>query len=360
MLYYCTHLRVNEELTRDILIDMYIDWIMNSANKMDGLEYDGSQCFEYSVDSKKLRIEDFEDYGILGLQFITSDNNRNMTFIVEVMFDYINEYLDLNFYNEIKDDSVYHGIKGIPNIFKMLLTSDYILDDNNIKIDNKPHYMSRNEYDDMLSKIYNLPIVVLNRDIKGNKLCVVNPNKLAEKLYGIAHVVVINRANDPQLEILYPNTYKEKISKDKEIKMIALCFEGVNEYLKRVNSEYFNYDDLLNMRLDYVQSVNEKNSKATFDMFRDEVEELEERLEFLRNEFKTLNDEMISLSEKEILLNKKLEESSREAILYTSKTGYEDDRKVLIDLLNKIYGNFHPKKPFRKIPVLKSIIEGQE
>ncbi len=360
MLSYCTHLNVNSVLDRESVIHMFISWIQDGWNHMDNLEYDGSFSFEYSVGLKTLKIEDFDEQGILGLQFITSENNRKMTFIVEVMFDYINEYIDLNFYNELDDESVYHGIKGIPNIFNTILESEYVLEDNSMKISDKPHYMSRNEYDDMLKRSYNLPVVVLNKNSKINQLCVVNPNKLANKLYGIAHVVVINKAGESQLEILYPNTYKEKIQKDNEAKMLAICFSDIMEYHLRVNNEYLKYDDLVNIKLQDQHHMNEKDSKETLSLYKDEIYIYEEELKMLEEEYKQLNEEMILLNDKQKFLNKKKEESSKEAILFTTKTDYEEDKQVLYKLLKTKYNNYLPKTPFRKIPVLKSILGSQE
>lgn len=359
MLEYCTHLCVNETLEKDILCHMFIDWIQNSFNKMEGLEYDGSYDYEYEVNQKVLNIHDFKEQDVLGLKFINKDNNRNMTFIVDLTFDYIGYTIDMRFYVELDDRSTYHGIKGIPNIFKILLGSEYMKDDGGMSISIKPHYMSRYEYDHMISQYHGLPIVVLNKNYKENKLCAVNPNILAEKLYGIAHVVVINDSNMPSVRIVYPNTYKEEIAYHNENKMIAMSVSCIRDYLKKVNSEYYSFDELMNMMYFKKYELSEADHLETYKMFEDEVEGLRDIVEQLKADCKQLNEELMLLTEREKQLKHKLD-NKKEVLLYTTKTDYDEDQKQLMRLLKKIYGNFEPKTPYRKIPVLKSIIGGQE
>ena len=76
MISYCTQVNVNHDFNQNILIDMFLNWLDHSKNKINNLNYDYSSSFEYKEERKCLKIEDFNEVGVLGIQFTTSDNYK--------------------------------------------------------------------------------------------------------------------------------------------------------------------------------------------------------------------------------------------------------------------------------------------
>ncbi|MFQ7319124.1 MAG: hypothetical protein ACLRO0_10145 [Massilimicrobiota timonensis] len=64
-----------KHLTQDKLIDILLEWLEHSKNKMNGLNYDGRIPFQYEIDHKILNIQIFEQR-YLTLYFSTKDNYK--------------------------------------------------------------------------------------------------------------------------------------------------------------------------------------------------------------------------------------------------------------------------------------------
>ena len=117
-----------KHLTQDRLIDMLLEWLEHSKNKMNGLNYDGRIPFQYEIDHKILNIQIFEQR-YLTLYFSTKDNYKNTHFIVEIIYDLIDEKIHLRFSKETSNESRYISAVSIPALFKTIMTSPYIEDD---------------------------------------------------------------------------------------------------------------------------------------------------------------------------------------------------------------------------------------
>ena len=127
MINFYTKVNVDETFNQETLLEMFFVW-MNSTkiNKMETLNYQNEVSYVCEEEKKKLRIEDFKENKVFGIQFTTSDNNRHAQFVVETMFDYGNQTLDLGFYKEMLKDSTYFPSMNLPKIFIQLLQSSLL------------------------------------------------------------------------------------------------------------------------------------------------------------------------------------------------------------------------------------------
>lgn len=86
-----------KNLNQDILIDFLWDWLEHSKNKMEGLYIEKTFPFEYEVDHKHLKLQIFDEK-YFTIYFSTQDNDKNTHFIVEVIYDMLEEKNTFTFF----------------------------------------------------------------------------------------------------------------------------------------------------------------------------------------------------------------------------------------------------------------------
>ena len=348
MISYYTQIQVNQTFNSEILISMFLDWLSNSKNKIEHLNYKNQSSFEYKEDRKSLKIEDFHEYHILGIQFITSDNYKKAQFIVEIMYDYMNQTLDLGFYKELNLDSKYISAISLPKIFINLLNSNYILKDSYLKIQNIPYYRTYKEVNQLLKENHQYPLILLTR----NEKCIVHPVKLSEKLYGIGHVICIKNQKDTTMEIVYPNHDIERIENELESKMIAICYEKVLNYSIQEHTQNYMFDELVQARL-----LQEKQSTDELETFyQSEVEINQKEVKEYEELYKQTKLEYEQLLKRKEELNEYLKSINQQVIL-TMSSNNMDKQQLLLDIVNKAYQSIPKNKKYRKKDILASIIK---
>lgn len=166
-----------KHLTQDKLIDILLEWLEHSKNKMNGLNYDGRIPFQYEIDHKILNIQIFEQR-YLTLYFSTKDNYKNTHFIVEIIYDLIDETIHLRFSKETSNESRYISAVSIPALFKTIMTSPYIEDDV-YSFNNQAH---RIIHVDQLKEVKTKKPLIYMRTRW------IDANRLAREVLGLAHV----------------------------------------------------------------------------------------------------------------------------------------------------------------------------
>lgn len=350
MICYYTHINVNETFNQSVLISMFLEWLETSKNRINDLNYNQEKSFEYIEKRKQLLIEDFEEYKTFGIKFTTSDNYKKAQFVVEIMYQYELQTLDLRFYKELNEDSKYVSAISLPRIFMMILSSDYVEKDQNLMIQSKPIYMSYKEYNELLNEEHELPLVVLTFENK----CCINPFKAAEKLLGLGHVVCIYSKKKPSISIQYSKYENEEIEASTEAKTIMDCFNRLLQYSLQTHDQNDSFDDLVHDRL-YKQHASsqelEEFYQNEYEEVKKDVDEYEELLVQVQKEY----NEIVLMKEK---LEKKYLTFEKEAILF-AKENDEQKREFVLDLINRTLRTFD-NKAYRKKDVLTSIKKENE
>lgn len=193
MIVYETKLQTND-LTDDILIDMFINWISNTKRNNMELKYPIVVPYECINDKKSISIN--KDL-MLNIIFINKDNEQNISFIAEILFDEKNQIIDMIL--KIESIEIISNTISIPNIFRNILSSKYMLNDHEIDYYDKPRRMNGKRYIEIQEKIYQLPIIIYhNRNKKAQE-------KLTREIYGNAHVFYSVINDDNTIEVIYPN-----------------------------------------------------------------------------------------------------------------------------------------------------------
>lgn len=349
MISYYTHIQVKENFNEEVLISLFLDWLNNSKNKIDNLNYEYQSSFEYVEERKQLKIEDFNEYQVFGIQFTTSDNYKKAQFVVEILYNYSNQTLDLGFYKELNEDSKYISAISLPKIFVTLLKSEYIKQDRDLIIQDEPIFLNYKQFK-YLPKHHDYPLVVLNK----NKKCIVNPFKLAQKLFGLAHVICIRNNDDLSMKIYYPNDDIEKIEEDNEIKMIKECYDQVLDYSIQEHTQNYMFDELIKARL----HEETKSSEEFENMVQTECNKLKKEVIELEKEHKEKYEEYLRL--KKLIDEIHNDNQNKQIELLIMKENNEAKKELLKDLIERrmrALNTTNKNKIYREKDIYESIMK---
>lgn len=361
MLCYHTQLEVNDDFHKEILFDMFFDWLQTTKNKMNGLAFNNKLPFSYQVKNKKLIIQDFKQQETLVILYTTSNNEKNNHFIVEILYSYTQHTLNLNFYITMTSESTYFSNVSIPQIFRTLIKSPYILKDQTLSIDEKPIFIKQSTYQRMKKTHYHLPLVIIHLS-KHKKGCI-HPYYLAKELIGIAHVICLTDAKEDLYSIItirYPNKqdYQQKVSPvDNEKIIIHHISNKLRNYYIQEQTHIPSYQKLQEIELKNKHQTSLHDNQLFQEQFQQVICEKKAELEFFKSQYQ----ELLSKKEKLIQHNKQLElekEKIKETpLLICQKEQVEEFQNFLIRFIEAKLNNLDPTETYRKRTVLQSIIE---
>lgn len=278
-------------------------------------------------------------------------------FVVEIIYSYDDKVIHLGFYKEINEQSKFIEKISIPRIFKDLLLSSYIKEENGLMIKKNPHYLSLREYKVLKKKPCQLPIVVLMR----NKRCCINPVKLSKEILGIGYVLcVYTKSHDLTAKIIYPDGFIENIEIQNEFKMIKDIGEKVRIYMIQENNQYYSFDELLKLKLHKEHNNKKEENKEYETYFLKEINKLKRDIEALKQEYKDMKDKHYQLQQTDQLLEKKLALACQDALLISKDKDYEKYQKLVLDVLERVVNDLPMEDNFRKRDVIKSVLRSQE
>lgn len=358
MICFYTRAKVNENFNKNILLKMFFQWLdQKDKNRMNGLDYNGEDSYQYSINKKTLKIEDFKDNKTFGIQFIMEDPYRKSCFKVEVIYLYEEYILDFVFHKEINEESQFVGAISIPGIFKDLLLSGYIEEDDQLRIQEKPFFIGQREYKALKNKKHYLPLVVLYR----NQKCCVDPIKLNKEVFGIGHVICVHTKSQQQIaKIIYPDGFIETLEQRKEFLMIKEIREKLRIYMIQENNEYYTFDELLNLKLHKEHHHKKEENKEYKQYFIKEIQKLKEDIEELKQEYTDKQLEYQKIKEENEMINTKLSLDYQNALIILKDENYEEYQKILIDVLKKKVNDLPLEDNFRKRDIINDILRSQK
>ncbi|MCD7893474.1 MAG: hypothetical protein LUG60_07205 [Erysipelotrichaceae bacterium] len=347
MLCYYSFLHTINTFNKDILIQMYINWLQRTKNQMPNLNYHGEDDFYYTVPHKELIIKDFKDKG-LNISFKTNDNIKNNRFTVEIL--YLNHTLHLKFYKEITDQSIYIDKVSIPGIFRDLFHSSYILNDDVFKISDKPYYLDR-----LTDANTELPIIVL----KGPNYRL-DPKELAYQLTGNAHIVCLNDCKSA-IMIKYPHqnikVFKSSYKESHHRLLLRLC-DTIRNYCINLNHSY-SYQQLYEMELQEKQKDFKQSTIEIKEYYENEINEKQMMLQMFQEEYL----EKCQLLEKTKKLNSELNHKSQllnyEPLLINQEDN-EEYYTYMMNLLQITLRNLDNNEIYRRKDIIESIIKANK
>ena len=353
MLCYSTLVDVSEEFNKDILLNYYFEWLNSTRNKMEGLSYNHESSFVYEVKNKKLRIEDFKEHSLFGIYFSTRDNEKNYEFNVEILYNYDYSTLTLNFYKMMHEDSTNVASLSLPRIFKTLISSEYILKDYNLRLKAEPYFFDQNRYEKVMQTPHDFPVVVLTK----NKKCLLHPYNLAEGLFTIGHVVVVNTNQKPTATIYYPDGSEENIDKYPEKYMTNLICEKARNYVLDNNLQYLTFDDYMRLRLETIHNEKKESLQEFESYFDTEITDLTHQVTKLKQDYELYYQQFNKLTKQKEELETQVYSQNKEPLLISKDKDITKKMELLLDIMNTTLRDLPDEETYRKRDILLSIKE---
>lgn len=323
MFSYFTQFKVSDRFGKEKLTDLFIDWLYQTRNKMEGLNYQQQNKFEYTIGKKTIKIQDFTEFHHFGIQFITTYNRSDAKFVVETILDYKNHVLHLYFKKEFTEQSKYVPGNSIPNIFKTLLALE------ESTVDRKPLFLSFKEYL-QYKKHITKPVVILYRQQR----CLLDPFLLNQDILGLGSVICIPTKKTPSIQIAYPDDSFEDIPFTHKSATISVIIDSLQQYLNH-HLDICTFDDFIKLQLKEEHQLYEDIKESTASDLEREVELLKKEIQEIEEMNLILGKERLSLQNELFRLERIEKTYEKEALLVTSKFDEQDEKAVIMELIRK-------------------------
>lgn len=303
-----------KNLNQDILIGFLWDWLEHSKNKMEGLYIEKTFPFEYEVDHKHLKLQIFDEK-YFTIYFSTQDNDKNTHFIVEVIYDMLEEKIHLRFSKETSHDSRYISAVSIPVLFKNILVSPYIKSDI-YPLSYKAHHVK--DIEAMKVQEHQLPILYMHTTY-------IDANLLARKMLGLAHVCYCqNQKEEGYIEII--DNHESRIfqlnKKRQSLYQIYELNELLrNEIIKKYKNHMPSYEQLYQNQILHQQNMIMKNAYDYQEEFKKEIKRQQIEVDELKDIYHMLMED----KQKALKQNQKL-----------MQVGQYHDALIYVDHMDKI------------------------
>lgn len=351
MLCYYTILKTNDSFHQNELIDMVIDWLENTKNKMEGLNFQGHLPFEYKIQQKHFIIREFQNH-FLSIYFSTKDNYKHTHFIVEIIYNQITQQLHLRFSKEMTNDSKYIFSISIPKIFKTIIQSSFIEQDTYAFCD---HAYKINHIQQIQQMSLTIPIVFM-------KTRQINAHQLAKELIGIAHVFYHPKQKEERsISIIYPLNHEEyKVSRHKsnKVQIDEIAEQIRNFHIQNNKSQMLSYESLYHQQLQDEHEHLIQHTQEYQVTFEDEIKRQQKEIDELKELYEILSQEYQALEKENALLRQKKKIHSDSALLsiddYHKVSRYQS---YLLDLIQKSEHNLAKTQIYRKSDILQAILK---
>lgn len=353
MLCYYTVLKT-QHLTQNILIEMLEGWLRNSKNKMAGLNIVPVFPFEYRVDKKVLKIQVFAKR-YFAIAFSTQDNHKKIRFIVELIFDQIEEQIHLRFSKETANDSGYISAVSIPVLFRNLLTSSYIKKESDFSI-------SQVQVIDDIHKIkeknFHIPVVYLRTKF-------VDAHYLVRRILGLAYVCIApDQKEEGCIEII--DGKNSRFYQWNKKKPCGYQINEINEILrnymiKKYQDDMLSYELLYQNQIFYQQNQAFNDIKAYQQEFEEEIKRQQQEIEELKEIYELM------LTEKKQVQSKKqklcqIKQDQGDPVLYIDHLDkVVKYRRILIQYIQRKIQELETSgEIYRRLDIIKSIFQKNE
>lgn len=392
MLLFSTVLPIKDTMTKDDFIRLVIEWNQTSPypeNIIPNIEWNGERNVSYGTDELDLAIEEYRNKNIIAIRYEKTETD-GVVWDTDYVMNFDEMQLAVRLDRSYLESALNVNLKfSTPHFISMLIEHDYIEDDGNLPISNRPIIIEDSDVE-MLAKIingesqYRLPVVYVSKTFYGKDP--VDIKRMSGRLKGIAHVLVqkggwqnseIRQLCDNKNEyhgaigIYYPNKavghrrffYRAYDGSD-DMLMEKVIRSVINYNISQMVDKLYTWSGVNNALLqDRYSSQKEEKLVAEYEKAKavneaDQlIESVDEELTRLQRQVDRLTKTIDSLTYENQGLRAKLDSSEDIPILYL---GDEDEffqgeiREMILDaLIEKMKGT--PNKT-RRYDVLNDII----
>ncbi len=330
MLVFSTRLPLKDEITQENCMDLFVKWITQSPHyKIDSIDYDISSLADFdfsrenisfsfrhfkndSLEISACRLENREEKAIWINDCIYLNENGNKSVLIQLNCTRTNFDTQLPYINK-------------PHIVRSFVDAGYCKDDAGIPITDYPFDSDAENYELCVGVMnntipYSMPVVYVSCDY-WNKTAI-NPNFIARKLSGVAHVFVEkdyktalrlkedvfgNNAHTGYVGIYFPGNegcQKHSINfYNSQNEMAKVIIDAVRKALiNRLDSSTYNWNQILMLQsrqkmteLQNISSQEKALLSEYMDTFDIENNHLREQIEELNREIYSLRSQLDGL-----------------------------------------------------------------
>jgi len=208
---YSTLLPITENLTKDVLIELVIEWNQRSPhNRINDINWDGkTRNIKFEDGNLSLYIEELRAYNIVAVRFHQLDDN-NVIWTTDIVVDFNKRIFSIKLDRETTAETTGFIPKFKPPIIvTMLLERGYVGFDNNLEISSNPIKIIQSNYE-LIERticrkdVHALPVIYVTKTWGRYPFKV---QELAYRLRGVAHVLI---EEDPRVANILRDTCEEK------------------------------------------------------------------------------------------------------------------------------------------------------
>ncbi len=206
MLICSSKIPVNESLTAEIFIDYATEWVLSGRKyTFPTFVWDGSEDFAAEGEKGELfRVGLFDGGKICAVHFIRYDDRQDK-WTADFVLNTEKGVLAFQLYRDASESEYISRSYSLPNLVRKLISAGFCQSDNGLEICGKPLIITRENIslasELILSRAeYSLPVIYISCVEDGK--WAVDGNKLADKLNGIAHVM-LESGRDVSRELKY-------------------------------------------------------------------------------------------------------------------------------------------------------------
>ncbi len=194
MLLFSTTLEIKDTLTKDKFVKLVIEWNQSSPHKdnvIPNINWNGEYNVKFGNKNLWLDIQEYKDIIAVRYERVESDG---VIWDTDYVVDFYTRKMVLRLHRSYMEEAVAVSSSfSIPHLITLLINNDYIENDKELPVTREPIYITDKNVSllaDIISreKKFKLPIVYVSKTVYDRDP--VNVNLLAEKLKGVAHVLV--------------------------------------------------------------------------------------------------------------------------------------------------------------------------
>lgn len=196
MLLFSTVLPIKDTMTKDDFIQLAIEWNQGSPhpeNIIPGINWNGERNIRYGTDDLWLAIEEYRNKNIIAIRYEKTESD-GVVWDTDYVMNFDEMRLSVRLDRSFLESALTVDPKfSTPHFISLLIEHDYIEDDGDLSVSNKPVTIEDKDIE-MLAKVingeskYRLPVVYVSKTFYG--VDPVNIKWMSSRLKGIAHVLV--------------------------------------------------------------------------------------------------------------------------------------------------------------------------
>lgn len=383
MLIYSAKFPVKVELDRKKFIQMAITWNQGSHyDKIPNLVWDGSENdIHVKTDTSSFTITNLAEESIIASHFKKNDDN-DIIWSTDFVLDYRNHIISVQLYRETTNGTPFLPDYKPPIFVKQILDQELGGMDKDLEIKGQEVYITVEnicvlQQIILKQKNYTLPVIYISKT-KENEY-ILNPNILAQKLRGVAHVVaesdnkiskmlqVTTKGKNPYnggIGVYFPNMYEKVYTparmKDEDattVKIVRL----VNDYINQQKiDDLFMWSGIQNIKLQRRNEILLKEKEKADRRVEENYQEFGDLIDAEQEHAEELQHTIQALTAENRGLRAKLESTNGVAILIQGEEVeyYPGELKELVyEILNKRLAQLAGEKNRREKHLLEDILE---